>query len=421
MRKLIIKTAGWIHAVLILALIIPLLYALGAERSGTIGRFLYPKCLIILIPVVFTDLAADKCKGMFSYLIVCALTFTATGALGWAAAGSLHQSVLLWGYIGLLLCETVFVIIERLAERLHKEKKTEDSSDYDPRWRPVYNTLREPSFTVLIYFGVIYTAALNLDNPSVCNAALFSAVLYVPVTVLYRYVCETENYLSLNKRTCNLPSKRIYGIGGGMLAVFLLLFLFAILPSLLTVSGRRYHDIRKWGADIEIDYTELFPENHPEDTGEDPMGALIAEYGSPGPAPQWLVFLSRILEALLFLFLAAALLKKILSTFQTFRNAKDENGDIVEELQEINEEREKTGKLQNRRRLSKREQIRREYRKTIRRHRKDRPAVYESPTEIEMIAGIFQSEAVQELHRNYEAARYGPETESAIMTPPPKK
>ena len=206
-----------------------------------------------------------------------------------------------------------------------------------------------------------------------------------------------------------------------MLAVFLLLFLFAILPSLLTVSGRRYHDIRKWGADIEIDYTELFPENHPEDTGEDPMGALIAEYGSPGPAPQWLVFLSRILKALLFLFLAAALLKKILSTFQTFRNAKDENGDIVEELQEINEEREKTGKPQNRRRLSKREQIRREYRRTIRRHRKDRPAVYESPTEIEMIAGISQSEAVQELHRNYEAARYGPETESEIMTPPPKK
>lgn len=410
MRKLIKKTASWIHASLILALIIPFLYALGAERQDTIGQFLYPKCLVILFPVVVTDLAASKCKSLFSYLILCALTFAATGALGWTVAGSLRQSILLWGYIGLLLCETIFVIINRLTERLHKKKKEDSFKGLDPYWRPTYDILREPSFLVLIYFGVVYTAALNLDNPSVCNAALFSAALYVPVTFLYQYICETENYLSLNKRTCNLPSKRIYGIGSSMLAVFLLLLLLVMLPSFLTISIRRYHDIRKWGVNIEIDYTEWMPENHPENTGEDPMAALMAEYGDPGPTPEWLIFLSYIMEALIFLFLTAALLRRILFTFRTFRDANDENGDVVEDLQEATEEHTKIRKPGTRRQMSPRELIRKEYRKTIRRHRKDRPAAYESPTEIEMIAGIAHSKTGQELHRNYETARYGRES-----------
>lgn len=406
MRKLIKKSAGWIHASLIMAIIAPLLYALGSERQDAIGQTLYLKCLIIVFPVIVTDLAIEKCKGLFSYLFVCALTFLATGMLGWSVAGAVHGSVLFWGYMMLLLGETAFVMISRLVTRLQKKKEEDASYGADPSFRPTPDALREPSFAVLIYFLAVYAFALNLDNPPVCNAALFSAAVYAPVTCIYRYVRETENYLSLNKRTCNLPSRRIYGIGNGMLAIFLLLLMLTLLPALFTVSRRHYRDFRKWSAPIEIDYSEMMETHITESVGEIPLEAMMAEYDEPKPTPQWLIALSDIMEVLIFVFLASLLLKEIFSTFHAFRAAADENGDIVEELEEAEAAR-KITRPAARRRLSQREQIRKDYRRTIRRHRKDRPAAYESPTEIETYAGIAESAEGKELHRLYEQARYG--------------
>lgn len=408
MRNRIKKATGWLHATLIMAIITPLLYALGAEQQDTIGQTLYLKCLLIAFPIVITDLAIEKCRGLFSYLIISIVTFAATGIIGLRIAGPIRESVLFWGYMLLLLGETAFVIICRIISRLQKKEEKDAARGEDPSWRPAHDALREPAFPLLIYFLAVYSVALNVDNPSVCNAALFSTALYTPVTFLYHYICETENYLSLNKRTCNLPSKRIYGIGNGMLALFLLLFLLILLPSLFTISDRHYRDLRKWKAPIDIDFTELPNERMEENTGEDPMALLMAEYGEPKPTPKWLVALSYLMEASVFLFIIIVLVKSILSTFHAFRAAADENGDIVEELEDTEDVRKITLPAR-RRKLSERERIRKEYRKTIRRHRKDRPAAYESPDEIETNAGIAGREETKKLHRNYEAARYGRE------------
>lgn len=408
MRKLIKRTAGWIHTTLILALVAPLLYALAAERSDPAMHTLYFKCLVIILPIIVTDFAIEKCRNFFSYLIICILTFAATSILAKSIADSLYGNVMFWGYMLLLWGETIFVMINRFIVRLHKKEDAKAIHDADPSWRPTYDILREPSFLVLIYFLAAYAFALNLDNPSVCNAALFSAALYTPTIFLYRYVCETENYLSLNKRTCNLPSKRIYGIGNGMLAIFLLLFMFTLLPALLTISGRHYRDLRKSNAMIEINYTELPEEYIPESTTENPMITLMAESGEPKPTPKWAIILTYIMQAVTFLFLIAFLIKKIITTFHDFRNTADDNGDIVEELEET-EGAKKITIPSHRGRLSERERIRKEYRKTIRRHRKDRPAAYESPIEIETHAGIAKSAEGKELHKRYELARYGRE------------
>ena len=407
MRKLIKLTAGWIHTSLILAIIIPLLYALCVEDQAAIGSYLYLKCLIILLPIVITDLAAGRCRNLASYLFLCALVFAATGALAWILAGSLHDSVLFWGYFLLLLAETLFVIINRLTARLQKKKDKEAVLVADPTYRPFYDILKEPSFFVLIYFGAVYFLAVNFNSPSVCNAALFSSILYAVITFLYQYVCETERYLFLNKRTCNLPSKRIYGIGSGILMIYLLFLMILILPSLFTISHRHYHDLRELTSDVTIEYSEFMPENSTENMGEDPMAALLAEYGDAAPAPWWLDLIFYIITAIVFVFLAITLIKKVYAVFQDFRLVNDENGDIVEELQDTAEDIRKIRTRSRRRPLSEKERIRKEYRKTIRQHRKDRPAVYESPTEIEANAGIAGTEEGTALHMRYELARYG--------------
>ena len=192
-----------------------------------------------------------------------------------------------------------------------------------------------------------------------------------------------------------------------MLAAFLLMLMLISLPALFTVSNRHYHDIRDWTADITIDYTDLIPENNSEDIGTDPMAALIAQYGVPKPAPKWMTVLFHMVETAIFLFLAAMLLKIIRSAFQDFRKIGDDNGDIVEQLEDTAEAISKVIIPSNRRNPSEQERIRKEYRKIIRRHRKDIPAAYESPIEIETIAGIAHSEDGKKLHKQYESARYG--------------
>ncbi|MCM1121855.1 MAG: hypothetical protein NC416_04660 [Eubacterium sp.] len=409
MRKRIQTGAGWIHTTLILALIIPLLFALIAEEQTAPNLRLYLKCLLIVLPVAATDYAADRCRTLFSYLIISALTLAAAGIAAWAATACMHDSTLSWGYLLFFLGESLFVIVSRLYARLRKKKDREAAAYADPSFQPFSDPLKEPSFAVLIYFGAVYLLALNLNSPAVCNAALFSVIVYVPVTFLYQYVQNTEAYLSLNKRTCNLPSKRIYAIGGGILAIFLLLLLALALPSLFTVSQRHYRDLRKLTADLAFDPETLLPEKYPETPGEDPMAILLAEYGEPGPAPWWIDFILQIIAVCSFLFLAILLLKKIYAVFQDFRTSMDENGDILETLQDTAEDSRKIKIPANRRRLSEKEQIRKEYRRAIRRHRKDRPAIYESPAEIEDHAGIAGNEETAALHTRYELARYGRE------------
>lgn len=409
MRRRIKTIAGWIHISLILAIIIPLIYALFIEDQTAIGHNLYPKCLIIVFPVVITDFLADRCRNLLSYFILSALTLAATGAAAWTLADSLHGSALFWGYFLLLLSETLFIIVNRLTARLQKKKDKEAASTADPSFHPFYDILKEPAFPVLLYFWADYILAVNFNSPLVCNAALLSAVVYVPITFLYKYVDETEHYLSLNKRTCNLPSKRIYMIGGGILTIYLLILLMLTLPSLFTISHRHYRDLREITADLEIDYTELMPEDNFENTGEDPLTFLRAEYGEPTPPPWWLDFFFQVMATLVFLCIALALLKKVYAVFQDFRISIDENGDIVEELQDTTEDIRKVKRTASRRRLSEKERIRKEYRKMIRRHRKSRPAIYESPSEIEDNAGIAGTEEASALHTRYELARYGRE------------
>lgn len=408
MRQLVKKTAEYVHAVLILALILPALYSLGAEQPDMIGPGLYAKSLIIVLPIIATDFAIKQCKGLLSYLIVSAMIFTATSALAWIIAASLRQSPIFWAYMIVIMAETIFVILNRMVERLHRKQDNDASKGEDPSWRPSSEDLRSPSFYVLIYFGAVYIIAVNLNNPAVCNAALFSAVVYTLITLLYQYICETETYLSLNKRTCNLPSRRIYGIGTGMLAIFLLLFVIVILPAFFTISARHYRDLRQSLARIEFDYTELLQESGMTHPGGDPMAPFFEEYGEQRPTPAWLIILSYVIEVVTIIFLVAVLIKFIYNTFHAFREAADENGDIVEELEETPKE---AVNIKNapvsRRKLSERERIRKEYRKYIRRYRKDQPARYESPIEIERNAGIAESEEGKEHHRKYELARYG--------------
>ncbi len=409
MRKKVKIAAGWVHATLVLALLLPLMCALGRNPGEMAERLFYIRCLLIAFPVAATWIAVEKCRGVFSYAAASAAVFAVTWLLGRWAAGTLEHGEEAFLYVPVLLGETVLVILLRFAGRVNQKKEQDRAEERDPNWKPYVDVLKTPSFMMFLYFFAVYFLGLNTYSPEVCNQALASVAVYGVAALLYRHVEETENYLSLNKRTCNLPSKRIYGIGNGMLACFLLLLAAAALPAFFSAGGRAYHDFRNGFKNWQVDYVEF-------GIGMDTMGGgdvlpdWVGQFGEPKPAPVWVTFLFYAAGAGIFLALAAAFGKWMFDMFRDFRVAVDENGDVVERLEDVEEEgMERVPEPAGSRRLTEREQVRRRYRRFIRKHRKDRPAMYESPAEIEGNAGVAQTAEGAEMHGRYEKARYGRE------------
>ena len=83
----------------------------------------------------------------------------------------------------------------------------------------------------------------------------------------------------------------------------------------------------------------------------------------------------------------------------------DDNGDKIEDLGENAGERRAPRALRETDIETVR--IRRLYKRTIRKHRRDRPAPYETPAEMEEKAGLANDTAMRTLHADYERVRYG--------------
>ncbi len=409
MRKTIKVLAGWIHATLILALVIPLIYAMGMSQAASTEVKLYAKCLIIAFPVVLTSLAIKYCKNLLSYLMICIFIFAAVFYMAWWLVPVDPDGTTMWGYVVMIILQTLLIIIMRFFDRVDAKSSHEEDMVSSPYWNPEYNLLDKPNVFLLIYFFIIYVICKNFDNPAVCNAAFISAIIYLFITILYEYIVRTEEYLSLNKRVCNLPSKRIYGISSGVLALFLLLLMIFTIPSLLTIHQRQYTDFRKWLEGRTIDYGDLISESEKaQGNMPNPLGEFIMEQGPPKELPFWVDILFYIVEAGVIIFFIILVLKGVYGTFHKFKDTYDENGDIVEALEktEVEESEKKLSKEKNGK-ISEREKVRRHYRKVIKKHRKETPYPHETPLEIEVKAGIADSEEGKQLHILYEKSRYG--------------
>jgi len=94
---------------------------------------------------------------------------------------------------------------------------------------------------------------------------------------------------------------------------------------------------------------------------------------------------------------------------KTFRESYDENGDIIEELEETEDLKAKRVKRFSKEELSEREKTRKQYRRFIRKHKKQAPNPYDTPIEIEKGAGVEDKEETYTIHQMYEQARYGKE------------
>lgn len=405
MKKVIQDLAGYVHATLVLAIILPAIYILGMERGSGMEYILYTRCFIVAVPVVLTSFAEKKCKNLFSYIGCGILIFLLTAFLAGEIAKNSFGGKLGQGYCMVILLQTFVLFIDRLILRLYQKRKRD--ADEAKEEKPVSRALLEkPSLWVLIYFVLIYVLAKNVDSALVCNEALFSCIIYFFAAIIFEYVERTENYLSLNRRVCNLPSRRIYGIGNGVFFGFLLLLVLCILPSALLVEKREYRDFREWVNEREVEVPDWMTQSgQSAKGGGDPMREVM-EAQEIKDTPIVLKLFFYAIGVAVFVIIAGIAFRKTKILFLDFRESVDDNGDVVEEL----EPKEKTVRIKKQRRKKTEqteiENIRQKYKREIRKHRKDLPECYETPFEIETKAGIAETKEGKELHECYEKARY---------------
>jgi hypothetical protein len=409
MRKIILKATGYLHTTLFLALIIqPIFLIAGKEQPGI--KYLYWISLLLLIPAAATERAVARCKGLGSYLLVSLAASAATGALVWVCAKNILSGGMRIGYGILLGAEMLWIVTDRLMARVRERKQEKEGMEYGADEAVRRGLFEKPRAGIAGVFVGMYVLGLLAALPLLCDEALGSLIVYFFLLMLHQFVEETEDYLGINHRVKNVPSRRIYGINGVFCMVFLAGVILVAVASVLTAGDRRYLVLEEktvqWEPEeIVWQEPEIFPM---DDAGLDAM--FPDEEGTYRKPPAWLDDLAYVVLALAAAGGAVLLIGAIRELFARFREQQDENGDVVEELKEAVQEESRLKKTDRETvPSSERERIRRRYKKTIRKHRKGAPAPHETPYEMETAAKIADTAEGRALHALYEKARYGEE------------
>ena len=399
----------YLHATLIAMLVLPLLYALAELRDADGEGMLYLKCLLIFIPIVVTEIAVRRLKNLGSYVLSClAVTVAVWGVikLFFSDSGTLYPIV--------MTAENLFVALFRFQERLRLARQEKEDDLYAA---PAVSLINQPSLGFIWYFAVMYALGIIFNSKALCDIAFWNAAIYFFIALAYTYITATNHYLELNKWTKSIPRKRLYAIGTAMLGIFSVLALLAILPSFFLAGQRRYTDIRTWSNNME--FVEYQPMGSPQTDGNDYASddwVMMLNDGEAPPEPSkfwtYLGWIALVASAAALIY---GVIKMLRQVFLEFRDSYDENGDKVEELfDEISQKEERLNFKRSRKADSEAARIRRTYKRTIKKHRKELPAPYESPTELEQNAGLYEDSEMKLLHEKYEYVRYGQEEKIVI-------
>lgn len=398
------KIMGYAHATLIFALLIPFMYAVAGLSDPAGAGVLYIKCLFISVPVIVTEKAAKRMKNLAAYIVTCMALLA--GVWGIAALFNTSGAYAVCYCIGISV-ETLYIAIKRLQSRLKGAPRRKES---EPLAAKEEEFLDNPSLSLVWYFVVVYVLGLFLMSKILCDMAFYSAIVYFFLALFAAYFRATRSYLEINKRIKGIPAKRLYGVGFFMLLLFSVLLLAGILPSVFLANHRQYIDIRRWSDGVKFTPFEYQNQMEFDEASLGGMSMMEMMYdGEPMPEPSALAdILFWVMAVFCILVLVCGIILAIRQVFKDFRNSRDENGDIIEEIKDKEKsDREEMLAAGFRRTDSAAEKIKRRYRKMIRKHRKDRPAPHESPAEIEEGAGLKDDEQMQQLHKAYEEVRYG--------------
>lgn len=404
MRGYLKTLLEWVHLVLLFTIAVPALALYSPDFGMQTIYPLYIASFLLVVPIISLKTAASKCRHWYSYVIIVVLVCMGVDRFADIIAKRYLEESVWFHYVSWMFLISLILAIECFRVRILNARRQNAKKAHDRTWEDAYITLDKPKRVFAVWFLVLYVLAKFTVSPQVCNLAAVSLILYLAVASVYVFLEKNENYLKMNEKLCNvrnIPHKRIYGIGRMFLLIYIGLLLLILIPAILTSGSRTYYDIRQWGVNVPIEAVEPQMNNMMGD-----IGAYLPVEGETTELTEIMNVIFVICGVVILVVAVFFLVKGILAELRMFAEGMQQEEDKIESLQE-EEEEERVFKTNTVDGSGKEPRIRKVYRKYIRKHRKQRPAVYETPREIELAAGVADTPEGQRLHEEYELVRYG--------------
>lgn len=258
----------------------------------------------------------------------------------------------------------------------------------------------------LVFIGH-YLLGVALKSPFYWRASFFLLAADVFVCFASQFANGFRRFVIAHAATANLPVSTMRKVSGVLLSLSMLILLLFVLPSIL--YGREpLTEVTLKKAAPASGRQELMPEP-PQEAG---LAEIIdrMDYVAAIP-PVWLEYAYK---AILFLACAGAAAGLLLSIYRACKRASsffsEETGDEISFLG--NDARDSMRSLGRSRRAGGAEtsasrQVRKIYKRAIKKSLKETPAGTETPSALEEKAGLKEGDGIRDaLHESYERARY---------------
>ena len=181
------KMLEYIHATLIVMLVLPVMYAVAGLKDADGEGMLYLKCLLIAVPIVVTGIAVRRLKNLGLYLLSCLAVTTAIWVvirLFFGGSGALYPTV--------MTAESLFIGFIRFQERIRLARQEKEDDLYSA---PAVSMLNQPSLGFLWYFAVMYAVGIIFNAKTLCDFAFWNGAVYFFAALAYAYQISTKHYL----------------------------------------------------------------------------------------------------------------------------------------------------------------------------------------------------------------------------------
>ncbi len=408
----------FIHAFFLLYGIYPLIAAM-AQLEGK-NRVMY--CLtglILFVPIVLSWQLLRQLHRLWLYLPAGILISAVCAVAAYLSGGQfLYSRGIVCAATG---AASLFLFISHATARIRLGSMKKDfiaahgaNVPFEMKVWEVPTLFTDPRPVHLVWFVCQYVLGLILRAEFYWRFIFFLTFFDILLLFAIRYLGRLDEFIAENRKTAGLPVLTIKKIHRTLFAVSLLLILLFTLPAVF--YGKE--PLADAFGQSEAPLIEISNENGANQSFDsinyDPvLPDVIAESADQIDPPLWVGY---VVKAFLFLLAAAFIIALIIAIYHAIRNAgRDfsvENEDEIIFLD--SEDDDKREKIRRKKRpreglLSPNMQIRRRYRKTIKKSTKGTPDKWATPTELEAHAGLCGSEEMQRLHRYYEQARYSRE------------
>ncbi len=413
--KLYIAVVRRLHFLVLLAVLVPFFCKIGtlsmpdeeAARAAAGFLPLYAITFTIALIAGLFYLLQEKISNLWTFLL-CAVPAAILFLLAlFACENALGLSVIGAEQVPQALIVLIY-LLDAIRMRTNDNSRKKAKVQEDPTWSGDAYLLPLPALQFLIVFALFYIVALFFHSNELALVALIGAIVYFLLVLPYLMLSRREDYIEGHHAVNRIPTQRISQLQTVSLIRVLVPCALLAITALLTSAGRRFltlPEIRFAGSTLPPDFEFVMQRRLFEKMVE----MELLEEGAP--PPQWIVdvinFVENALSVVMLALIAYLIYRAVRSLTLLFRKQADEETRTYSSAQTQDEHTSLKEPRQHRRLRMPLDAVRRRYKRTILHYRKEAPDISETPSQIEALAGLPDTQQMHELHESYEIARYG--------------